>query len=50
MSRIKIVKKNDEYTSEYQVGDLFEITGTGMEASILWENQVRLFLWIKRNM
>ena len=28
MSRIKIVKKNDEYTSEYQVGDLFEITGT----------------------
>ena len=28
MSRIRIVKKNDEYTSEYQVGDLFEITGT----------------------
>ena len=26
MSRIRIVKKNDEYTSEYQVGDLFEIT------------------------
>ena len=25
MSRIRIVKKNDEYTSEYQVGDLFEI-------------------------
>ena len=50
MSRIRIVKKNDEYTSEYQVGDLFEITGTWYEASILWENQVRLFLWIKRNM
>lgn len=50
MSRIRIVKKNDEYTSEYQVGDLFEIQAPGMEASILWENQVRLFLWIKRNM
>lgn len=24
----KNCKKNDEYTSEYQVGDLFEITGT----------------------
>ena len=46
MSRIRIVKKNDEYTSEYQVGDLFEITGT-------WYGGVhimRLFLWIKRNM
>ena len=50
MSRIRIVKKNDEYTSEYQVGDLFEITGTWYGGVILWENQVRLFLWIKRNM
>ena len=31
MSRIRIVKKNDEYTSEYQVGDLFEIQAPGME-------------------
>ena len=28
MSRIRIIKKNDEYTSEYQVGDLFEVMGT----------------------
>ena len=28
MSKIRIIKKNDEYTSEYQVGDIFEITGT----------------------
>ncbi len=28
MSRIRIVKKNDEYTSEYGVGDIFEIAGT----------------------
>ena len=23
MSRVRIIKKNDEYTSEYQVGDIF---------------------------
>ena len=28
MSKIRIIKKNDEYTSEYHVGDIFEITGT----------------------
>lgn len=50
MSRIRIVKKNDEYTSEYQVGICLRLQAPGMEASILWENQVRLFLWIKRNM
>lgn len=28
MSKIKIIKKNDEYSLEYEVGDIFEITGT----------------------
>ena len=28
MSRITIIKKNDEYSSEYEVGDIFEIQGT----------------------
>lgn len=28
MSRIRIIKKNDEFNSEYAVGDIFEITGT----------------------
>lgn len=28
MGRIRIIKKNDEYTSEYEIGDIFEITGT----------------------
>lgn len=28
MSKIRIIKKNDEYSSEYQVGDIFEIAGT----------------------
>lgn len=28
MSRIRIVKKNDGYSSEYEVGDIFEIDGT----------------------
>ena len=28
MSKIRIVKKNDDYSSEYAVGDIFETTGT----------------------
>lgn len=28
MRKIRIMKKNDEYSSEYEVGDIFEITGT----------------------
>ena len=28
MSRIRIIKKNDGYSSEYEIGDVFEIEGT----------------------
>ena len=28
MSRIRIIKKNDEFNSDYDIGDIFEITGT----------------------
>ena len=28
MRRIRIIKKNDGYSSEYEVGDIFEIAGT----------------------
>lgn len=28
MEKIRIMKKNDEYSSEYEVGDIFEVTGT----------------------
>lgn len=28
MSKIKVIKKNDGYTAEYDVGDVFEVTGT----------------------
>lgn len=28
MDRIRIIKKNDEFNSEYDIGDIFEITGT----------------------
>lgn len=28
MSRVRIIKKNDDYTLEYEVGDVFEVTGT----------------------
>ena len=28
MSRIRIINKNDEFNSDYDIGDIFEITGT----------------------
>ena len=28
MARIRIIMKNDDFTQEYEVGDIFEITGT----------------------
>lgn len=28
MNRIRIIKKNDEYNSEYEIGEIFEIQGT----------------------
>lgn len=28
MSRIRIIKKNDEYSTEYEIGDVFEVAGT----------------------
>lgn len=28
MNKIRIMKKNDEYTTEYEIGDIFEVTGT----------------------
>ena len=28
MPRVRIIKKNDDYSSEYDLGDIFEITGT----------------------
>ena len=28
MNKIRIIKKNDEYNSEYQIGDIFDVAGT----------------------
>lgn len=28
MKRIRIIKKNDEFNSDYDIGDIFEVTGT----------------------
>lgn len=28
MSRIRIIRKNDEYSPEYEIGDIFEVEGT----------------------
>ena len=29
MAKIKVIKKNDEYSSDYKVGDILEVTGPG---------------------
>ena len=49
MSRIRIIKKNDEYSSEYEVGDIFEIQGHGTAASISRGNPAFRSLWIKES-
>ena len=28
MAKIKVIKKNDKYSSDYKVGDILEVTGT----------------------
>ena len=28
MNRIRIIKKNDEFNSDYDIGDIFDVTGT----------------------
>lgn len=28
MKKIRIIKKNDEFSSDYDIGDIFEVTGT----------------------
>lgn len=28
MSKIRIIKKNDDFNSDYEIGDVFEVTGT----------------------
>ena len=49
MSRIRIIKKNDEYTSEYDIGDIFEVEAPGTAASILQENSACRFLLTRKN-
>lgn len=49
MNKIKIIKKNDEYSSEYQIGDTFEIEAPGTVVSILSERPAHRFLLIKMN-
>ena len=49
MRRIRIIKKNDEYSQEYEVGDVFgqKEPGTG-EFIFPGEPEFR-YLWIKRS-
>lgn len=46
MSKIRIVKKNDDYSSEYAVGDVFETTGTWYGGVNIYGKQVCRYLWI----
>ena len=49
MSRIRIIKKNDEYSSEYEIGDIFEIQGTWYGGVHITGNPACRCLWTKRN-
>ena len=42
MRKVRIIKKNDEYTLEYQVGDICEVEGT-------WYGGVCIYRKIWRN-
>lgn len=48
--KIKIVKKTDEYSSEYQIGDILRLRAPGTEECTLLGKQEFRFLWIERNM
>ena len=48
--KIKIVKKTDEYSSEYQIGDILRLREPGTEECTLLGKQEFRFLWIERNM
>lgn len=49
MPRVRIIKKNDEYSSEYDLGDIFEITGIWYGGYTLRENPVSRSLWTRTN-
>ena len=49
MGKIRIMKKNDEYSSEYEIGDVLKQPEPGMAAFILLEKQEGRYLWIKKN-
>ena len=34
--KIKIIKKNDDYSLEYEVGDIFDTTGHWIKRSMLY--------------
>ncbi len=38
MSRIRIIKKNDESSPEYEVGDVFETAGTCLKGQHFIQN------------
>ena len=49
MAKIKVIKKNDEYSSDYKVGDILEVTGTwygGFNVNSVTEFRCA---WIKMN-
>ena len=49
MRRIRIIKKNDEYSQEYEVGDVFETEGTWYGEFIFPGEPEFRYLWIKRS-
>ena len=49
MPRVRIIKKNDEYSSEYDLGDNLKSQEPGTAAYTLRENPGFRFLWTRMN-
>ena len=49
--KIKIIRKNDEYSAEYQIGDIFQVDSTWYGGErMLQAYREYLFHWIRMSM
>ena len=39
MARIRVIRKNDAYNAEYEIGDIFEISGTWYGGCLLYTSR-----------
>lgn len=49
-AKVRIVKKNDDYSQDYQVGDVFTVEGTWYGGIHVTTPSGCLYPWTRRNM